>query len=250
MRHLVPMRPFALALLAVAALAVWLVVGLGAGAPVSADDGGALVATSVCEAHALRAMQEEDPDLQIEIPSEFQTPWPTREACLSHDAAEDPEAPGPLQPIQFSHKHHAGLYEIDCQYCHSGTDRSRAAGVPSVELCMGCHTQFSKDYDELEGIRILKQHWEEKRPIEWELIHRLPEHVQFKHNRHVAAGVACEQCHGPIQSMHKVYLVPDTKRVNLLPAAKLKMGWCLDCHWQENAAGVQKASDDCLTCHY
>jgi hypothetical protein len=36
-----------------------------------------------------------------------------------------------VQSIPFSHKHHAGLYRIDCQYCHSGTDRSPAAGVPS-----------------------------------------------------------------------------------------------------------------------
>ena len=63
------------------------------------------------------------------------------------------EAPGPHQPIPFSHKHHAGEFEIDCLYCHSGTDRSRAAGVPSVELCMGCHAQFPAEYDELEGIR-------------------------------------------------------------------------------------------------
>jgi len=245
MRHLVPMRPFALALLAVAALAVWLVVGLGAGAPVSADDGGALVATSVCEAHALRAMQEEDPDLQIEIPSEFQTPWPTREACLSHDAAEDPEAPGPLQPIQFSHKHHAGLYEIDCQYCHSGTDRSRAAGVPSVELCMGCHEQFPASYDELEGIQTLKEHWKNEEPIEWVQIHRLPEYVKFQHRAHVRAGFECQQCHGAVEEMDKLALVEDTIWWPWgLPAAKLEMGWCIDCHRQNGA------TQDCLACHY
>lgn len=217
----------------------------------SADEGEVLRASSVCEAHELKALREEDPDVRIEIPAEFDQPWPSRAACLSYEAASDEDAPGPLQPIPFSHKHHAGLYEIDCQYCHSGTDRSPAAGVPSVQLCMGCHGLFPPTYDqEFEGIRKLKEHWERRTPIEWEQIHRLPEYVQFKHNRHVAAGVACEQCHGPVRSMHKVYLVPDTKRVNLLPAAKLKMGWCLNCHWQQNAAGVQQASDDCLTCHY
>ena len=61
--------------------------------------------------------------------------------------AWDPDAPGPLQPIPFSHAHHAGEFEIECLYCHSGTDRSRAAGVPSVELCMGCHSQFPPTYD-------------------------------------------------------------------------------------------------------
>jgi hypothetical protein len=245
MRHLVPTRPFALVLLVVAALADWLVVGLGPGSPVQADDGGTLTANCVCEAHDLRAMQEADPHLAIEIPKEFDTPWPTREACLSHAAAEDPETPGPLQPIQFSHKHHAGLYEIDCQYCHSGTDRSRAAGVPSVELCMGCHAQFPASYDELEGIQTLKEHWENEEPIEWVQIHRLPEYVKFQHRAHVRAGFECQQCHGAVEEMDKVALVEDTIWWPWgLPSAKLEMGWCIDCH-RENGA-----TQDCLACHY
>lgn len=239
---------------AVVAACVLVVVSGGLGSTPSAtaasSSGDVLVAGSICEAQRLKQRKQADPSLQIEIPKEYDKRYPSISACESHELAWDDDAPGPRQPIPFSHAHHAGQYKIDCYYCHSGTDRSPSAGMPPLELCMGCHTQFSKDYDELEGIRILKQHWQEKRPIEWKQIHRLPEYVQFKHNRHVAAGVACEQCHGPVRSMHKVYLVPDTKRVNLLPAAKLKMGWCLNCHWQQNAAGVQQASDDCLTCHY
>ncbi len=107
------------------------VVGLFAG---RADAGEPLVAKSVCEAHELRALQAQDPSLQIEIPAEFASPWPSREACLSYAAAEDPATPGLLQPIPFSHKHHAGLYQIDCQYCHSGTDRSPSAGASNLAL--------------------------------------------------------------------------------------------------------------------
>ncbi|MGI9591819.1 MAG: cytochrome c3 family protein [Myxococcota bacterium] len=204
-----------------------------------------LVAGSVCEAQELKALKELDDSIEIEIPSEFDTPWPTLEACRSHAAAEDPDTPGPVQPIQFSHKHHAGLYQIDCQYCHAGTDVSAAAGVPSVELCMGCHQQFPASYDELEGIRTLKQDWEEKRPTEWIQIHRLPEHVQFRHNRHLQAGFDCATCHGPIEEMDKVYLVEDTHVWPwLLPAQKLEMGWCINCHRENNA------SQDCYVCHY
>jgi anaerobic selenocysteine-containing dehydrogenase len=151
--------------------------------------GEALVAGSICEAHELRARQAEDPSLQIEIPPEFASPWPSREACLSHATAEDESTPGPVQPIQFSHKHHAGLFQIDCQYCHSGTDRSAVAGVPSVELCMGCHQQFPPSYDELQGIRTLKEHWELQTPIPWLQINRLPEYVQFQHVAHVRRGI-------------------------------------------------------------
>jgi hypothetical protein len=214
----------------------------------AAESGGdVMTAGSVCEAQKLKKLLEEDPDLHIEIPAEFNKQWPSYDACISHELAWNAGAPGPMQPIPFSHKHHAGKFGIDCQYCHSGTDRSAAAGVPSVELCMGCHAQFPKEYDELEGIQILKQHWEEKKTIEWQQIHRLPEHVQFKHNRHIAAGLECQRCHGQVQEMEKAYLTKDTVWWPWgLPAQKLEMGWCISCHRENN----QQASQDCLTCHY
>jgi hypothetical protein len=211
-----------------------------------AAGGELLIATSVCDAHVLRAQQEEDPHLEIEIPPEFDKQWPSAGACQSAIDAGDPEAPGPIQPIPFSHKHHAGEFEIECLYCHAGTDISQAAGVPSVELCMGCHSQFPAEYDEIEGIRILKEHWEEKKPIEWVQIHRLPEYVQFRHNRHIKAGVDCQTCHGPVEELDKLNLVPDSHIGYLVPVAKLEMGWCINCHRQNN----QQASQDCLTCHY
>lgn len=230
--------PLALVWLAVVA---WL--GASSGRGVRAE--GVRVAASVCEAHVLKAMQAKDPSLEIQIPPQFDTPWPTPEACLSHDAAWDEEAPGPKQPIPFSHKHHAGLYQIDCQYCHSGTDRSRAAGVPSVELCMGCHSQFQASYDELEGIQILKGYWERKEPIPWLQIHRLPEHVKFRHNRHIQAGVDCQRCHGPVEEMDKLAMMEETVWWPwLLPTTTLEMGWCVNCH-RENGA-----SQDCMKCHY
>jgi len=241
-------RPTRILLLSapVAAMALWAAGGIGP-QNARAGSGEVLVAASVCEAHQLEARHAADPSLEIEIPPEFAIPWPSREACLSHAAAEDPDTPGPIQPIQFSHKHHAGLYEIDCQYCHSATDRSPAAGVPSVEVCMGCHAQFPPSYDELEGIRILKDHWENEKPIEWIQIHRLPEYVQFQHRAHMRADLKfdCKACHGDVATMDKVFLVPDTKWWPwLLPTQKLEMGWCVDCH-REN-----EATQDCYACHY
>jgi len=230
--------------LPVPALFVVLLSVLGASPALAAGDGEVLVADSVCRAHELRFLQEQDPSLQIEIPAEFAGQWPSRNACLSAEQAWDPEAPGPIQPIPFSHKHHAGQFGIDCQYCHTGTDRSQAAGGPSVEVCMGCHSQFPATYDEIEGIRILKQHWDEKEPILWEQIHRLPEYVQFRHNRHIQAGVQCQECHGPVEELDKLYLVPDVNWKYFVPSNKLEMGWCINCHRERGA------SDDCLTCHY
>ena len=211
-----------------------------------AADPDVLVAGSVCEAHELKARKAEDPHLEISIPDEFNQPWPSLAACESAEAAWDEDAPGPNQPIPFSHKHHAGDFQIECQYCHSGTDRSPSAGVPSVEVCMGCHAQFPTSYDEIEGIRILKEHWEEKRPIEWIQIHRLPEHVQFPHNRHIAKGIECQRCHGPVEKMDKLYLVPDDSWWYLVPVKKMEMGWCLQCHRSND----HQASQDCMRCHY
>ncbi len=237
--------PSLLAVFALAVAAAWIAVGFGAGEAVHAEDGGVRKAGSVCEAHQLSELQKKDPSVQIEIPPEFDTPWPTEAACLSHEAAADPETPGPVQPIQFSHKHHAGLYQIDCQYCHSGTDRSPSAGVPAIEVCMGCHAQFPASYDELEGIRTLKDHWAKKQPIEWVQIHRLPEYVQFQHRAHVRAGFSCQTCHGAVETYDKLSLVPDTKWWPwLLPTAKLEMGWCIECHRRNNA------TQDCAACHY
>jgi cytochrome c2 len=45
----------------------------------------------------------------------------------------------PDQPIKFSHKTHAGLQKIDCQYCHDGARRSKHGVIPATNTCMNCH---------------------------------------------------------------------------------------------------------------
>ena len=45
----------------------------------------------------------------------------------------------PVQPIAYSHRLHAGELQIDCQYCHFGSTKSRHAGVPPTQVCMNCH---------------------------------------------------------------------------------------------------------------
>ncbi len=46
----------------------------------------------------------------------------------------------PDQPIQFSHETHAGLHQIECQYCHDGARRSKHAVIPAANTCMNCHS--------------------------------------------------------------------------------------------------------------
>jgi len=50
----------------------------------------------------------------------------------------------PEQPIKFSHETHAGLHQIDCQYCHDGARRSKSAVIPATNTCMNCHKAIVK----------------------------------------------------------------------------------------------------------
>ena len=50
----------------------------------------------------------------------------------------------PDQPIAFSHKIHAGINKIDCQYCHDGARRSKHSIIPATNTCMNCHSAVKK----------------------------------------------------------------------------------------------------------
>jgi hypothetical protein len=137
----------------------------------------------------------------------------------------------PEQPIKFSHKIHAGDNQIPCMYCHMEARRSISAGVPSVNKCVSCHQVIVKERPQ---IRKVMHYWENREPIPWIKVHDLPDFVHFPHKRHVAAGVKCQTCHGPVETMATVTRV-----------APLTMGWCLECHRAEQ---VQHGTD-CWTCH-
>ncbi len=50
----------------------------------------------------------------------------------------------PSQPIKFSHKTHAGINKIDCQYCHDSARRSKHSSIPGTNTCMNCHSAIKK----------------------------------------------------------------------------------------------------------
>jgi mono/diheme cytochrome c family protein len=150
----------------------------------------------------------------------------------------------PEQPIYYSHKVHAGVNQINCQYCHTGTYQGKQATLPSVNVCMNCHAAINEykgealkreNGDVVDGTAEIKklykyagftegQPWDasKAKPIEWVRIHNLPDHVYFNHAQHVKAGqIACQQCHGEIQKMGEVKQFAD-----------LSMGWCVNCHRQ------------------
>ncbi len=141
------------------------------------------------------------------------------------------QAPAPAQPIEFSHAIHAGSYGIDCQYCHADARRSVYAGLPSVQRCMGCHKIVAAQGNP--EIQKLHQYWNTKQSIPWLRIHKLPGFVEFQHRRHIQVGLACQTCHGPVETMARVAQV-----------APLTMGWCIACHAE------RQGPLECVTCHH
>jgi hypothetical protein len=120
------------------------------------------------------------------------------------------------QPVPFSHDHHVAGLGIDCRYCHISVERSAFAGMPSTEICMGCHSQIWRDSALLEPVR---RSLREKESLRWTRVHDLPDFVYFNHQIHVAKGIGCESCHGRVDRM------PLMRK-----AESLYMEWCLECH--------------------
>lgn len=123
----------------------------------------------------------------------------------------------PKQPINYSHKLHAGELGIDCRYCHFTVEKSAHAAIPPTEVCMNCHNLVKKDGSE--EIKKVISSYEQEKPIEWVKVHMLPDYTYFDHSRHVSAGVSCATCHGRVDKMEVVF-----------QNEPLSMSWCLDCH--------------------
>ena len=114
-------------------------------------------------------------------------------------AAAAASSPAPAQPIPFSHRVHATDAAIGCTACHVYAERGPVAGIPSMARCQGCHKFVKEDPAHPEIARELKpllQILRDKTAVEWVRVHRLPDHVFFTHERHVRAGLRCQQCHG------------------------------------------------------
>jgi hypothetical protein len=154
---------------------------------------------------------------------------------LTAALSQHPWSPRPdvVQPIPFSHRVHAGEHQIPCEYCHEYARRSQTAGVPPVERCVGCHKQVGGGG----GLEAVTQPWTDSRQpplqIVWNRVYTLPDFVRFAHRPHVLAGVACQHCHGPVETMDRV-----------VPVHDINMGFCISCHTERNVG------KDCVLCHY
>lgn len=193
---------------------------------------------------------------------------PAEQAIQDHYRASR----GPQQPFPFSHRWHAGDLGMACEYCHTDGRRAEAVTIPPVSLCMGCHQWVGRN---LPPIGSLRTAWEQNETIPWERVYKLPEFVQFSHQPHLRNQIDCQECHGPVEEMDRIYRF-----------SSLTMGWCLSCHRGERqptdvattyqlvrdadipetpagrqpvglyprsipvSYGATRAPDDCATCHY
>jgi hypothetical protein len=180
----------------------------------------------------------------------------------------------PEQPIAFSHRLHAGDLALDCLFCHSGAERSRHAGIPAASVCMKCHADVTAGWAATLQERELAREEEreprvpvspelaklyaalglgddleplpdaEPRPLAWTRVHDMADFVFFDHSVHVARGVSCQTCHGPVQAMERIR-----------QHSSFSMGTCIECHRNQSPAAAgpnawrDHASTDCVTCH-
>ena len=120
------------------------------------------------------------------------------------------------QEVPFSHDHHTAGLGIDCRYCHTSVEESAFANIPPTATCMNCHKVIWANTEMLEPVR---ESWATGEPLVWNRVNDLPDYVFFNHSVHVAKGVGCETCHGPVNEMPLMY-----------QEHSLQMLWCLDCH--------------------
>jgi cytochrome c551/c552 len=158
----------------------------------------------------------------------------------------------PSQPIAFPHSVHAGTNGIDCKYCHSSVTKSKSAGIPSVNVCMNCHKQVTgrtpAQQEQIAKLYVAAG-WSTEgagkytgvsKPIIWNKVHVLPDHVYFNHSQHVVVGaIDCKQCHGDMTKQVETPKVVPVEELNKiegniqLTKPTMTMGWCIQCHGEK-----------------
>jgi len=150
----------------------------------------------------------------------------------------------PEQPINFSHKIHAGQNGVNCVYCHTAAEKGKNGGIPSLNVCMNCHTyvdegpsgkgEIAKIYAALDFDPATKTYGPNTKPVKWVRIHNLPDLAYFNHSQHVVVGkIECQTCHGDVQ-----------EEAVLAQNAPLTMGWCINCHRETSVQTADNAYYD------
>jgi hypothetical protein len=139
--------------------------------------------------------------------------------------------PGPevRQPVLFSHRVHAATARLECLDCHGGATQGDAATIPSAEACLVCHASLRTESPEVAKVAKAAARGER---LPWARVYQVPDFVFFGHREHLAAGVGCGECHGPVEA-----------RDALRKEVSTGMTACLECHRR------RQAPVHCAACH-
>lgn len=139
------------------------------------------------------------------------------------------EASQLVQPYEFNHVAHRIM---DCTRCHEGAVDGILATLPSMEICLKCHT--GSPYSGPSETAV----WDDAVSaggFRWNKLTSVPGHVFFSHRQHTKLkDIPCERCHADMKDM---------TRPPSLPLMRISMDLCIDCH---NDSG---ATEDCAHCH-
>jgi hypothetical protein len=138
-------------------------------------------------------------------------------------------APGPGQPVAFSHKKHVSEAKLGCNDCHEPSRNGATLAMPQPTKCMLCHAAIATDKPDIQRIADAAKN---SQPMAWVRVYRVPSFVTFSHKTHTATGAQCQDCHGPVAEREVITLEKD-----------LTMGGCISCHTQKSAP------TGCDTCH-
>lgn len=151
-------------------------------------------------------------------------------------AAQQQQVPGnpvtpvaPVQPIPYSHKTHLAL-ALQCRTCHSNPEPGMMMTFPATSTCMNCHETVSAKKPAIVKLAAFAK---SQQPIPWVRVYTIAPGVQWGHRKHLAAGVKCETCHGPVADLDAMAMVTSVTA----------MGTCINCHQMNNAKTT------CNTCH-
>lgn len=137
------------------------------------------------------------------------------------------------QPIAFNHKAHVSQ-GLDCAICHRYVREQAFATLPTIEICLMCHSAKVSDNPEEAKIREFAA---KKEPLKWVRLYRLSPDAAayFSHRRHVTLGkIECATCHGPMAER----TTPPAKAL-----VSFSMDFCINCHEQK------KVATTCVSCH-
>jgi hypothetical protein len=161
------------------------------------------------------------------------------------------------QPMQFSHKTHAGEKGgMSCTDCHSFATNGRFQGIPTIAKCAECHSAPLGE-SAMEKV-LVEEYVTPNREIPWLEYSRQPDNVYFSHVVHVKmADLKCGDCHGPHGQSDELRVVQVNRisgysrdiwgpNISGFPSESwqgMKMDRCVRCHEQH------ERRDGCIDCH-